>query len=49
MLSDDKILFNEYAELCRSRTLRQQQRNAKDALDLAVLIIGLLKKEYHLE
>jgi hypothetical protein len=49
MLSDDKILFNEYAELCRSRSLRQQQRNAKDALDLAVLIIGLLKKEYHLE
>jgi hypothetical protein len=49
LLSDDKILFNEYAELCRSRNLRQQQRNAKDALDLAVSIIGLLKKEYHLK
>ena len=49
LLSDDKILFNEYAELCRSRSLRQQQRNAKDALDLAGKIIMLLKKEYHLK
>lgn len=49
MLSDDRSLFNEYAELCRSRNLRQQQQNARDALDLAVVIIGLLKKEYHLE
>jgi hypothetical protein len=49
LLSDDKILFNEYVELCRSRNLRQQQRNAMDALDLAILIIELLKKEYHLE
>ncbi|HET6767031.1 MAG TPA: hypothetical protein VFH08_06525 [Chitinophagaceae bacterium] len=49
LLSDDRILFNEYAELCRSRNIRQQQRNAKDALDLAVFIIGLLNKEYHLK
>jgi hypothetical protein len=48
LLSNDKILFNEYVELCRSRSLRQQQRNAKDALDLAVSIIELLKNEYHL-
>ncbi|MES1215242.1 MAG: hypothetical protein ABUT20_06990 [Bacteroidota bacterium] len=47
LLSNDKILFNEYAELCRSRNLRQQQRNAKEAFDLAVSIIGLLNKEYH--
>jgi hypothetical protein len=49
LLSKDKILFNEYAELCRSRNLKQQQRNAKDALELAVSVIGLLKKEYHLK
>ena len=49
LLSDDKILFNEYAELCRSRSLKQQQQNAKSALDLAVFIIELLKKEYHVK
>jgi len=48
LLSGNKTLFNEYAELCRSRNLRQQLRNAKEAFDLAVVIIGLLKKEYHL-
>lgn len=49
LLSKDKIQFNEYAELCRSRNLKQQLRNAKDARDLAVNIIDLLKKEYHLK
>jgi hypothetical protein len=49
LLSTDKIKFNQYAELCRSRNIRQQLRNANDALKLAISIIGLLKKEYHLK
>jgi hypothetical protein len=49
LLSSDKIQFNEYAELCRSRNLKQQLRNAKDAYKLAMEIIRELKKEFHLE
>jgi hypothetical protein len=49
LLNTDKILFNEYAELCRSRNLRTQLKNAGNALDLATAIIDLLKKEYHLK
>ncbi len=48
LLSFDKILFNEYAELCRSRNLRQQLRNANEALNLATEIITLLTKKYGL-
>jgi hypothetical protein len=49
LLTHDTILFNEYAELCRSRNLRQQWRNTLEALEKATYIIQLLKKEYHLE
>lgn len=49
LLSTDRILFNEYAELCRSRNLRQQYNNAREALELAGVIIEELKKEFHLE
>ena len=47
LLSTDKIQFNEYAELCRSRNLRQQLKNVKDALALATVIIMDLKEEFH--
>lgn len=49
LLSTDKILFNEYAELCRSRNLANQLLNVKEAYDLTVNIIQLLKEEYHLK
>jgi hypothetical protein len=49
LLTSDKILFNEYAELCRSRNLRQQLKNANDALTLATEIIKQLTDKYHLE
>lgn len=49
LLTTDKIIFNEFAELCRSRNLKQQLQNAKIALSLVVTIRKLLKKEYHLE
>ncbi|HET6766301.1 MAG TPA: hypothetical protein VFH08_02845 [Chitinophagaceae bacterium] len=48
LLSFDKPLINEYAELCRSRNLRPQLRNANDALVLATEIIEGLTKKYHL-
>lgn len=49
LLSADRSLFNEYAELCRSRNLVTQLRNTKEAYDLVINIIQLLKKEYHLK
>lgn len=49
LLTNDKIIFNEYVELCRSRNLRQQQNNTKNAIQLASDIIKDLKNEYHLE
>jgi hypothetical protein len=49
LLTSDKIIFNEYAELCRSRNLRQQLKNANDALILATEIIKQLTDKYHLE
>ncbi|HEX6848252.1 MAG TPA: hypothetical protein VF144_14820 [Chitinophagaceae bacterium] len=48
LLSTDKLQFNQYAELCRSRNIRPQLKNAHDALKLANSIIELLIKEYHL-
>jgi hypothetical protein len=48
LLSKDKILFNKYAELCRSRNIRQQLINEKQVLELGKKIIEALKKEYHL-
>ena len=49
LLTTDKILFNEYAELCRSRNLRQQLKNANDALLLATEIINQLTTKFHLK
>jgi hypothetical protein len=49
LLTTNKIQFNQYAELCRSRNIRQQLRNARDALKLANSIMVLLNKEYHLK
>ena len=49
LLTFDKAVINEYAELCRSRNLRQQLRNANDALELATEIIARLTKQYHLK
>ncbi len=49
LLSSDKIVFNEYAEMCRSRNLRQQLKNANDALQLATKIIDELTANFHLE
>lgn len=49
LLTSDKMVFNEYIELCRSRNLSQHLEHSQDALKLAVEIIELLKKEYHLK
>jgi hypothetical protein len=49
VLTFDKTVFNEYAELCRSRNLRTQLKNANDALSLATEIIAQLTKQYHLK
>jgi hypothetical protein len=49
LLTFDKAIINEYAELCRSRNLRQQLINANNALILATEIIVQLKKQYHLK
>jgi hypothetical protein len=49
LLTFDKTTINEYAELCRSRNLRQQLRNANDALAIATEIIAQLTKQYHLK
>lgn len=48
LLSTDRILFNEYAELCRSRNLKQQLKNTRQALELAAAIIDQLRTEFHL-
>ena len=49
LLTFDKTIINEYAELCRSRNLRPQLKNANDALALATEIISQLTKQYHLK
>ena len=49
LLTFDKTIINEYAELCRSRNLRPQLKNANDALVLANEIIAQLTKQYHLK
>jgi hypothetical protein len=49
LLTFDKSIINEYAELCRSRNLRQHLINAKEALALATEIIAQLTKQYHLK
>jgi hypothetical protein len=49
LLSFDKSIINEYAELCRSRNLRQHLINAKEALALATEIIAQLTRQFHLK
>jgi len=49
LLTGDIIIFNEYAELCRSRNLKQQLTNNKRALSIATAIIKRIKKDYHLK
>jgi hypothetical protein len=49
LLTFDKTIINEYAELCRSRNLRQQLINSKLALELGTKIIEQLTKQYHLK
>jgi hypothetical protein len=48
LLSTDKQLFNEYAELCRSRNFKLQQRNYEKALAKATEIIKVLEHDFHL-
>jgi hypothetical protein len=48
LLSTDPLVFNEYAELCRSRNLRSVQNNMERALGLARDIISTLVREYHI-
>jgi hypothetical protein len=47
ILTTDKIQFNQYAELCRSRNIRQQLKNATEARTLAISIVNSLKEEFH--
>ena len=49
LLTFDKTIINEYAELCRSRNLKPQLKNANDALVLGTEIIAQLTKQYHLK
>jgi hypothetical protein len=49
LLTYDKNIMNQYAELCRLRSLGPLSINLKLALSVAEEIIADLKKEYHLE
>jgi len=50
LLSYDKTLFNEYLELVRSRFIRGANvGNADSLLKQAIVLMGDLKKEYHLK
>jgi hypothetical protein len=49
LLSYDKTLFNDYIEMLRSRYIRLKANNADTLLAHATLLIGDLKKEYHLD
>jgi hypothetical protein len=48
LLTNDKILFNQYVELVRSRFLSRMVTNADSTLNQANSLIRELKKEYHL-
>jgi arginyl-tRNA synthetase len=48
LLTQDKQLFNEYAELCRSRNLKIQLSNYNRALMMATAIIKALEHDFHL-
>jgi len=49
LLSYDKIIFNQYAEMVRSRFHKNFIKEASSLLSNANTLIGELKKEYHLE
>ena len=49
LLTYDKNVLNQYAEMCRSRSLRAITQNLQIALSLAAELISDIKKEYHLE
>ncbi len=49
MLSTDKVVFNQFVELVRSRFLRNQAQYADSLRHHAVVLLGALKKEYGLE
>jgi len=49
LLTNDKMLFNQYVELVRSRFLRRMVTNADSTLIQANTLIIELKKEYHLK
>lgn len=46
LLSDDKVLFNEYVEMVRSRRIINSVGDAKEALKQAAGLIGELKDTY---
>jgi len=48
LLTNNKILFNQYIELVRSRFLSRMVTNADSTLNQANSLIRELKKEYHL-
>jgi hypothetical protein len=49
LLSTDKIIFNQYLEMVRSRFLRNHAATAGTLNQQAVELISVLKKEYDLE
>ena len=49
LLSYDKIIFNQYAEMVRSRFHKNFIKEASSLLSNANTLIAELKKEYHLE
>jgi hypothetical protein len=49
VLTYDKTIFNQYAELVRSRFLRRKINAATTLLEHATVLLKDLKKEYHLK
>jgi len=49
LLSYDKVVFNEYIEMVRSRFMKNSCNRADTLKHHATLLIGALKKEYSLE
>jgi len=49
LLSTDKVVFNQFVELVRSRFLKTQAANADSLNHHAIALIGALKKEYGLQ
>jgi hypothetical protein len=49
LLSTDKIIFNQFVELVRSRFLKNQATYADSLNHHAIVLIRALKKEYNLE